>query len=678
MSFSIRKKKSLKRSIALTLTGALILPMVLSPIKANASVIEGGITTMKEVSNDTNSSKLKPINLKGGEKKVNFKLVQKEFFQASVGGSKRNYAVLEVPEEMRGLVTPNGVAKLDGSVSIRLDDLDFIKGYLTTIKKIIGTEESGNMTLLGLLKYLTDKGVGLSINYEEIAEKLDIGDNILDLGQAEFDLSQATVSEDGKYLYVDVDKNTAEIVAKSLAEFIKDIREAINAIEVVNSRPIGNNALEVIINAFLDEAKYNLNKALTGMEQTINGIGMTADVIGSLKIAGDTTVVMPTIVKDPLVHAKDANGKNLFLPENYQTLTDDKLTAKQTEYDALFTGTIENNDLLTIHGKLEDLLGKDLQELLKINAHTTINFKYNAPKYAERLSGADRYATAADVSKDRYKNSDTVILANGSNFYDIAPASTLSAALNAPLLLTQPEVLPNVTKAEINRLKAENVIVIGGQNSVSNNVADQLSGLDVSRIDGADRNATAVNIAKEVRKSGVKSNTAVVVNGDVFADGLVMASVAIKNNAPLLFTDSTNLPKTTSDAISSFNVNNVYVGGGENTISKGVLNALEVNKVTRVAGESRYETATEAAKLTNPNASHVVLTNGLDFVDALVAVPFANKIDSPLLLVTPESVPGATLNFVSKDSVKEATIVGGVKSVSESVQKTVAGILNAK
>ncbi|MEG0250638.1 MAG: cell wall-binding repeat-containing protein [Peptostreptococcus sp.] len=673
----MKRKSTLRRTVTVGLGGVLAFQAI-APVVANASVFETGVTNMKEVSNNSGSTAEKPLRLNGGEKDVEFKLHMKELASINIAGIPNMYAVLEIPEEMKGLVTPNGPVRLDATVSVDWTQNEATKGIAEEFKKITGETDSIRKNLKDIMNQVNKDVVHVNVNIQEILQELDAIDNLLSTGKADFDLDEATVSKDGKYLYVKVDKGASEILGRSAARKIKGVRDAINSIEVTPTRDFNEDRAD-IINKSIKPIKENADRSLGGMEKIAIGIGEMVAPMGSFKLLGNSTVYMPTKVKDPLVHAKDANGKNLFLPEGYEDLLDESLTGRQTDYNAEFAGAFEQNNLIDIHLDLEKLIGEEYHDVIKSDRLTNIYFNYNARKYTKRIAGQTRYATAADVSKKAYKSAKTVILATGQSYPDVAPASTLSAALKSPLLLTEKDVLPNSTLNEIKRLGAENIIIIGGDSSVSKKVEDKLGDYSVRRITGGDRYETAANIAKEVRDAnGDSSSEAIVVNGDTFADGIAMATVANQKKAPLLFTESKTLPDATIKALDKFKTKKVFVGGGENSVSKGVLNAMEVDSVERVAGANRYETATKAAALSYPDAEYAVVTDGVGFVDALIAAPYSANTASPVLLATKDAVPGATISYLNNSKIKSTTIIGGPLSISDSVMNTINDLLELK
>ena len=76
----------------------------------------------------------------------------------------------------------------------------------------------------------------------------------------------------------------------------------------------------------------------------------------------------------------------------------------------------------------------------------------------EGISGADIYETAVRISQETWETADTVVLAKGTDFPDALAGGPLVFKEIAPILLTKSEELTAVTKDEIIRLGARNVI----------------------------------------------------------------------------------------------------------------------------------------------------------------------------------------------------------------------------
>lgn len=93
-----------------------------------------------------------------------------------------------------------------------------------------------------------------------------------------------------------------------------------------------------------------------------------------------------------------------------------------------------------------------------------------------RISGANRYETCVKVSEQAFPNgANTVWVVSGTDFPDALCVAPL--AVNGPILLTDPNRLPPEVAAEIRRLKAKKVVIVGGLASVSNTVEAELGKL---------------------------------------------------------------------------------------------------------------------------------------------------------------------------------------------------------
>lgn len=280
-----------------------------------------------------------------------------------------------------------------------------------------------------------------------------------------------------------------------------------------------------------------------------------------------------------------------------------------------------------------------------------------------RIEGKDRYKTAVEISKKGWETAKTVVIARGDSFPDALAGAPLAKKFDAPILLTQKDGLNAAAKAEIKRLGAEKVIILGGKEAISNYVKNQLQGIDnvekVQRIGGENRFETAANIAANL---GGDPEKAVVVNGRNFPDALAVSSYAAKMKYPILLTDAENLPAASTKALKE--IDSAIVAGGENAVSENVFKKLK--NAERVAGKDRYATAAEVAKKLNPS-NKVFIATGTTFADALTGSVLASKHEASMLLVKKTAVPSATKNAIEALKADDFTILGGKEAVGEEV-----------
>lgn len=93
-------------------------------------------------------------------------------------------------------------------------------------------------------------------------------------------------------------------------------------------------------------------------------------------------------------------------------------------------------------------------------------------------------------------------------------------------------------------------------------------------------------------------------------------------------------------------------------------------EVERIYGQDRYQTAVEISNERWENAKTVVLARGDDYADALAGVPYAYKLDAPVLLTRTERLSSATDSQLNKLNTERVIILGGTSAVSKNVEST--------
>lgn len=285
------------------------------------------------------------------------------------------------------------------------------------------------------------------------------------------------------------------------------------------------------------------------------------------------------------------------------------------------------------------------------------------------ISGSNRFGTAVAISTAMYKSADTVIVVSSENFPDALSAGPLSRMLKAPILLTRPTKLSQTTSDEIKRLGATKAIILGGTGAVSLDVETMLRSLNLTtqRISGSNRFDTSIEVAKQL----AAADTAILASGYEFADALTAGSFAAKNGYPILLTRKDGISANVLDFIKNdLSIKNILIIGGENAISSDLETTLRNmgKAVTRIAGTNRYNTSVEMAKYGFNQASSAVVASGLDFADALTAVPYAASYNLPILLTNGQTVNTGMSDFLLSSSIKYFHFIGGNAAVSEDVK----------
>ena len=321
----------------------------------------------------------------------------------------------------------------------------------------------------------------------------------------------------------------------------------------------------------------------------------------------------------------------------------------------------------------------------------SVNVKVNIGDQVTRLAGTGRYATAAAISKSGYTTAKTVVLAYGLNSADALAGVPLAKAYNAPILLTTTKSLPAETLAEIKRLKATNVIILGGVGAISAGVEQTLrnNGLTTERIAGSTRFETATKIAEKLAaKNSSKPTEIFFVYAFNFADALSASTVAAVKGAPVIYLKTNGaMDKETAAYLASVkgSVKKAYVIGGTGVISNPMMNSAAAalglksgSTVTRVFGANRYATCVQVNKTfaNYLSGTSLCIATGADFPDALAGGVFAANKNAPLFLVNNKvkTLDAAQTAYLKEKKAKKFFVFGGVGAVSENTVNLVKAV----
>lgn len=302
-------------------------------------------------------------------------------------------------------------------------------------------------------------------------------------------------------------------------------------------------------------------------------------------------------------------------------------------------------------------------------APTSAPEAYAAPT-SSRIAGADRYGTAAAVSKAAFGDPskvDTVFIAAGASFPDSLSAGPVATVRNAPVLLTHKNGLPRATIDELRRLGPKEIIVIGGTGVIPSAVGDQLKkyAATVTRTGGDDRYDTSRRAVEQGFPNG--ASTVYITAGRTFADAVSGGALAAAKGAPLLLIEpgQAHLDAATKQTLSKLGASRVVAIGGQGALSSALAQeaaAVTGAKPSRLGGADRYETSAVVAREFGVT-SDVLMATGTDFPDAIAAIPLAATRGVPILLTVPYCVSATTATITSKSNIKRLTLIGGVGAI---------------
>lgn len=273
-------------------------------------------------------------------------------------------------------------------------------------------------------------------------------------------------------------------------------------------------------------------------------------------------------------------------------------------------------------------------------------------------------------TEDQQGNSDeaggTLVIAWGDNFPDALSA----VSLGYEILITKTATLPESIRQEILRIMPSRIIVIGGRNSVSDQVISELENIagtataedlekitggrteessdrklvyqpKVERCSGLTRYETALEILKQYGFNST-SRTLIVTTGENFADALSIAPYAAKTHSPVLLCRNGKLNDSARKVLESLRgrCTRLLLIGAENVVSGEVekLGKKLGMEVIRLAGNNRYETCAKVVEYelsanVGLSAEHFSVAVGTNFPDALIAGTITANNGSVLFLV---------------------------------------------
>ncbi len=282
----------------------------------------------------------------------------------------------------------------------------------------------------------------------------------------------------------------------------------------------------------------------------------------------------------------------------------------------------------------------------KIEAHTFDSAqKSNADTNKKKTDAKDKQADAKDTSNKK-EASDKKDVANKTDKKDVTDKKDFS-------------------DKKKNEKKQDQITT--NEDGVFKNVIHQ-------RFQGENRAKTAVNVQ---RHYFANTDKVILVNDNAYPDAISATNVSM-GKYPLLYTGKNSLSIETKSALDKMFLDEIYLMGGVNTISKKVENNLKKNfphaKITRIMGNNRYDTSAQSAK-TRGKVTNLIFAAGTNYADALYATSLAAHQKAPILLVSNDGINQSTANFIkSLGNIHNVTIVGGEISVNQSVKSQIEAL----
>lgn len=285
------------------------------------------------------------------------------------------------------------------------------------------------------------------------------------------------------------------------------------------------------------------------------------------------------------------------------------------------------------------------------HAAEKLGFPSTATKNTIRVGGGDAAADAAGVASAVFPGTSdatrptAVVLVDKDDWQAGVTASVLAARpIGAPLLISDGNELPPVTKDTLERLKPKGsdlskdaqVIRIGDKPA-------RPTGFKTAVIEGRDpyERAAAIDRFFSAAK-GKPSANVVVASGERSEFAMPAAAWAARSGDTVLLTRKDTVPTATASALKEHNKPNIYVLGPREAISSKAAKELEkLGKVTRIQGPTAVENAIAFARFERGRFGWGVVVPGYNLtlaatsrpLDAAASAALATKgVFAPLLL----------------------------------------------
>ncbi len=297
----------------------------------------------------------------------------------------------------------------------------------------------------------------------------------------------------------------------------------------------------------------------------------------------------------------------------------------------------------------------------------------------ERWAGADKFATAARVSREAYPSgSSTVIVVRGDSIAEATVVGAVATRLGAPILFTNRSGMPAATRDEIKRLAPSKGIVVGDSDAIPSSVARDLRGLTggtvVRRLAGGNRVETAADVSRYVFPSGDTSDV-FLVNVDAFQDAIAVAPLVHERNGVVLLTGPDRLPKVVGEELRRLDPARVVLVGPRSGVGSPIVRDLRDNygvHVSRIAGDNHHDTSAAVSEALGGSSGNMVVASTNNFADGLAATAWANPRRAPIILVN-NGISSVVDDEILRRNPRRMVMVGPTSTISRDMSSQLGG-----
>ena len=287
-----------------------------------------------------------------------------------------------------------------------------------------------------------------------------------------------------------------------------------------------------------------------------------------------------------------------------------------------------------------------------------------------------RYGLAAKLSSLSFPNgSESVIVISGENDFDFALANSLAGALDAPILLSQNEHVPDVAFQEIDRLNPKKIIVISGNTTYSNSIINQLektlpAEMQIDLLLDESYSELSLKVFNYALGHW-NANTVLLAYKECTGDIVSFSPYTYALGVPILLKDGADpIPDSHYELLQNNNYTQVIILGGTDQFPEEYLSPiknLNINYI-RICGKDAYdanELINSWIESNEPNTGtleNLIVTSFWNPSDAYCVGMFAAKNKALLLLEDPDNLDSVahSINFIERQRgrIRKLTFIG--------------------
>lgn len=300
----------------------------------------------------------------------------------------------------------------------------------------------------------------------------------------------------------------------------------------------------------------------------------------------------------------------------------------------IYQGTLYTDNGYTVF-RTDNFIYEDIIKIISQSNNVSINYDVNPDISMELFRDNDILQSSIEISKNTFARSKSAVLISEKSITDALSVAGLAGYLDAPILATNGNTINSKLAEELKRLHVKDIYIASGKDMISEILVKKFKnmGYNVNLLGGNDRYETSYNIAKMI--GGDKY---IIASGQNTNDVPSISTYSFENKCPILLSKKDSIDNR---YLSLWNrKTEVYIIGGENTISKKVREGLNKNGIEskNISGRDRYETSEKIVKEFYPKATRLLYENDKNTMENIISSSYSVKYKMPILIKSEKEI----------------------------------------